>query len=126
MQRQIRPWTLVYTIIFGLLSVLFVYGDFARQYPMFISAWAAICYLTIFVGNLLYSLNRVPSPFRTTWKFVFPVLLLHFVFSGIYDSQHGKDASNTSAALSIVVWAIALLLFFPTFWVHYKIGYGRE
>ena len=126
MQKQIRPWTLIYTIIFGLLSVSFVYNDFSNQYPVLLSTWAAICYAMIFVGNLLYSLRRVPLSFRTPWKIVFPVLVLQFAFSGIYDSQHGKHAHNVGAGLLIAAWIISLLCFLPTFWVHFRIGFGEQ
>ena len=126
MQTQIKPWMLAYTIIFGLFSIGFVYNDFTNQYPLIITTWAAICYVVIFIGNLLYSLNRVPLSLRAPWKIVFPLLMLQFAFAGIYDSQYGKHAHDADAALSVVAWTIDLLLFLPTFCAHYKIGYRRH
>jgi hypothetical protein len=126
MQTQIRPWMLVYTIAFGLLSVRFVYSDFSNHYPAIVSIWAGIYYAVIFVGNLVYSRNRVPASFRTAWKIVFPLLILQFVFSGYYDSQHGKHAQSASVVLFAIASVIAFLLFLPTFRAHYLIGYGKQ
>ena len=113
---------LAYTFVFGLLSVSFSRNDFANHYPFIITAWGCVSYIVIFVGNLLYSLRRVPSSFRAPWKVVFPILVAQFVFSGIYDSQHGKHPEDVTG----IVWIIGLLLFLPTFRAHYLIGYGKR
>ena len=122
MKSRIKLWMLAYTFVFGLLSILFCRIDFANHYPFFVTAWGCVCYLVMFFGNLLYGLERVPSSFRAPWRVVFPILVAQFVFSGIYDSLHGKHAEDVSA----IVWIIGLLLFLPTFRAHYLIGYGKR
>jgi hypothetical protein len=122
MKSQIKPWMLAYTFGFGLLSVLSCGDDLANHYPFIITAWGCVCHLVIFVGNLLYSLQRVPASFRGPWKIVLPILAAQFVFSGIYDSQHGRHPEDVTG----VVWIIGLLLFLPTFRAHYLIGYGKR
>ena len=126
MQTKIRPLMLAYTVIFGLLSIHFVYNDFTNEYSLIIPAWASICYIVMFAGNLLYSLNRVPSFFRIPWKIVFPILVLQFLFSFYYDSQHGKHAQRASATSYAIVSVIGVLLFLPTFRAHFLIGYGKQ
>lgn len=126
MQNQIRPWMLTYTIIFALLSISFVYNNFTNQYPFILIAWACICYIVIFVGNILFSLNRVPLSIRTPWKVVFPILVLQFVFSALYDLHHGKHAQDASATLSVIAFGFGLLVFLPTLRAHYLIGFGKD
>ncbi len=113
---------LAYTFVFGLLSVLFCLIDFANHYPFIITAWGCVSYLVMLIGNLLYSLGRVPSSFRAPWRVVFPMLVAQFVFSGVYDSHHGRHAEDVTA----IVWIIGVLLFLPTFRAHYLIGYGKR
>jgi hypothetical protein len=126
MQIQIRPWMLTYTIIFGLLLVLFTSDDFTNQYPIIVTASNAICSSMLFVGDLLCSLNRVPLSLRTPWKIVFPILVFLWVFGGIYDSLHGKASQDASMSWSVLAWVIGFLLYLPTFIVHYLIGYGKQ
>jgi hypothetical protein len=125
MQTKVRPWMLIYTIIFTLLSVSFIRSDITNQYPFIVTTWACICYIVMFVGSLLYSLNRVPSSFRTPWKFVFPILVLQFVFAFIYDLLNGRHPHGVSISREVVFFIIGIVLFFPTFRAHCLIGYGK-
>ena len=114
---------LAYTIVFGLLSILFGRDDF-EQYPM---AYAALCGLLsflIFIGNLVYSLNYVTPVIRTIWKFVFPLVVLHFIVTGVVDVRFGKNAPHNVSVLAIVAGVIAFALFLPTFRAHFLLGYG--
>jgi hypothetical protein len=117
---------LAYTVVFAFLSIRWVHSDVELQYPIIITAWAAFYYIVIFVGNLLYSLNRVPSVFRRPWKIVFPLLIAQFVFAAVYDMQHDETLSSDPVALLVAAWIIGLLLIFPSFRAHYLIGFGRE
>jgi hypothetical protein len=121
MQPQIRPWMLTYTIIFTLLSVAFVWTDFTERYSIVFTAWDILCYVLFFVGNLFYSLNRVPSSVRTVWKIIFPMLVLQFIAGGF-----GKESHDASVSLVVVAWIIGFSLFFPALRANLIIGYGRH
>lgn len=121
---EIRPWMLAYTIVFGLLSILFVHDDFA-QYPIAYTVVCGLVYAVIFAGNLLYSLDRVTPPIRGMWKFVFPLVILYFVGTGIIDARFGKHAHESSLVFSTVLWVVGFALLFPTFRAHFLLGYGR-
>ncbi|MEY2527394.1 MAG: hypothetical protein QOE73_2165, partial [Verrucomicrobiota bacterium] len=121
---EIRPWMLAYTIVFGLLSILFVHDDFA-QYAIAYTVVCGLMYAVIFAGNLLYSLGLATPSIRVIWKFIFPLVILHFLGTGIIDARFGKHAHESSLVFSSVLWVIGFALFFPTFRAHFWLGYGR-
>jgi hypothetical protein len=117
---------LAYTIFMAVFFAPAVRHDFTSWHLIFFAVWDWICDIIMIVGNLLFSLNRVPSAIRRPWKVVFPILVLEFFTNGIYDSLYGKHAQDDSAALLIFVWIVSVLLYFPTFRANYLIGYGKE
>jgi len=116
---------LAYTVIFGLFSIFFVQNDYS-QYPLAYTAVCALMYAVIFAGNLLYSLGYATRPIQSLWKFVFPLVMLHFVGTGIVDARFGRHAHSATLVSSIIVWAIGLVLFFPAFRAHFLLGYSRD
>jgi hypothetical protein len=128
MQTQIRPWMLAYTIIFGLLSVRFIFTEFQNEYHLVYIILEIICCGLILGGNLIYSFDFANPTIRKIWKYVFPIVVLEFVSSGIVDSIYGKYGQKADAKLlsAIVVWVIYFAFYFPTFYAHYKISYGKE
>jgi hypothetical protein len=121
----IRPWMLTYTIIFSLLSVSFVYNDFG-QYAMAFTAFQGVVYFVIFTGNLLFSMSYISPFIRALWKFVFPLVVLDFIGTGIIDICYGKHAHHSTPALIVTACVIDFVLFFPTFRAHFLLGYGHD
>jgi hypothetical protein len=125
MKTQIRWWMLAYTIFFACLPG--TRHDFSNWSLTIFTVWDWICDFLMSAGNLLYSLDRVPSAIRRPWKIVFPVLVLEFFANGIYYSLYGKHAHDGhSASLDVIVWVGGILLYFPTFRAHYLIAYGKK
>lgn len=122
-QLRIRPLMLGYTLFFALLSISCVHDDITKQYPLIFTVWDGFCFFIFFSGNLLYSLNRVPAYIKSLWKIVFPILVFHFVLSGIYDFQHDNNINMIEV---MITWVIGSLFFLPTFRAHYLIGYRAE
>ncbi|HTA95605.1 MAG TPA: hypothetical protein VK769_05725 [Verrucomicrobiae bacterium] len=112
MKRNIRPWMLAYTIFMAVFFAPAVRHDFTSWHLIFFAVWDWICDIIMIVGNLLFSLNRVPSAIRRPWKVVFPILVLEFFTNGIYDSLYGKHAQDDSAALLIFVWIVSVFFIF--------------
>jgi hypothetical protein len=121
-----RPWMLAYTIAFGLLSAHFVYNNVENRYHTIFIIWTAIYYVMIFAGNLIYSLDYITPKIRKIWKFIFPIVILEFIFSLIIDTMYAKNAQNASVEVKSIAPILSFAIFFPTFWAHYKIGYGKE
>jgi hypothetical protein len=126
MENVARPWMFAYTIFFGLLSAHFVYNDVKNQYCISFIIWDGIYYVLVLGGNLIYSLDFSTFKIRKVWKFIFPIVVLGFVVGGIIDSIYGRHAHNSSIQMQAVVWILGFATFSPTFWAHYKIGYGKE
>jgi hypothetical protein len=121
-----RPWMLVYTIAFGLLSIAFVYDDVENKYNVIYVLEGIFIFLLVFIGNLIYSLDFITQKIRMIWKFAFPIIILDFVVSDIIDDIYGKHAQNKSVELMSLATLLNIALFLPTFWAHYKIGYGKK
>jgi NhaP-type Na+/H+ or K+/H+ antiporter len=85
-----------------------------------------VCFGIIFLGNLIYSLNRINPTIRKIWKLVFPIVILQWVFSGIADSVYGTLTHDGGVVFGCIVWIIDFAFFFPTFRAHYLIGYGKK
>jgi hypothetical protein len=115
---------LVYTILFGLLSVFFVQNDLNNRYPVACTALSTLIYVVIFAGNVLYSFGRATPLLRTVWKFVFPIVVLQFVLSGIVDLRFGKHAHDFTATVAVLSWIAGVALFFPSFRANFLLGYG--
>lgn len=125
MRTKVRPWMLAYTIASGLLWVLGSVDDFNEHSPAFI-LWSAVNDFILFMGNLLFSLRRVPAWLGTIWKVMFPLLILNYILIGIYVSQHESVFRNAHSFVLIFTWLIVLVLIAPTFWAHYIIAYGKR
>jgi len=116
---------LAYTIGFCWFYIVAGRRDFTSWHLIVFTVWDWICDILTFVGNLLFSLNCVPPAIRRPWRVVFPILVLEFLVNWIYDSLYGTSR-DSSVALSVFVWTVCVLLYVPTFWANYKIGYGKE
>ncbi len=116
---------LVYTIIFGLLCVMFFYNDIENEYHVAYIAWSGIAFIIVFVGNLIYSLNRATPLIRKIWKVIFPVVVLDFIVGEVIDSNFGAHAHAMPSLVDVLKWIIGFALFFPSFRAHYLLGYKR-
>jgi hypothetical protein len=122
---EIRVWMLVYTVIFGIISVGFIFSDFTDHYSTAYITWNALCYVVILVGNLLYSLDYITKTIRKTWKLIFPILVFEFILTDVVDFLYGSHAHKVDLPTGCFVWVIGLILFLPTFKAHFMIGYGK-
>jgi hypothetical protein len=126
MRNVARPWMLVYAILYGLLSVLFVANNFWNHYYIAFIIWSGIYYALVFAGNLIFSLDAVTPKVRKVWRLVFPIIVGGYIFSVYTDLTHGRHVQNAPTDIIAIVFCISLVLRLPTFWAHYKIGYGRK
>ena len=116
---------LVYTIIFGLLSIGSVRNDVWNQYHIAFIIWDAVCFGLIFTGNMIYSLDYISPIIRKLWKLIFPIVILQIISGAIEDFIYGKNI-NHEVASGCIAWTISFVLFIPTIRAHYLIGYGNE
>lgn len=126
MENIAKPWMLAYTIVFGLLSVSFVHNNVENRYHIIYIIWSAIFYILVFAGNLIYSIGLLNLKIRKIWKLIFPIIILEFIFSDIVDFLYGTHVRNADESMKTIAVILDFALFFPTFWAHYKISYGKE
>ncbi len=117
---------LAYTIFFTIFSILCVVDNIMEHYNIIFTIWSVIYYVLVLTGNLIYSLDKITPATRKTWKFVFFIVIFGFIPSVVMDLKYGKPVQNASLQRIIVLCIILLALYFPTYWAHYKIGFGRE
>ena len=124
--KRVRPGMLAYTILLGLAALLsHFYGnkDSTIQYPLAYKIWEEfISVVLLFAGNLFYSFGYITPLLRKAWKFVFPILILHFVVSGIL--HFANNTRPVGPAIAVLTSIAMLVLFFPTFRAHFLLGYG--
>lgn len=125
MSNIAKPWMFAYAICFGLLSITYVHNNVTNAYSKFFIVWSGIFYIAVFAGNLIYSFNLITLKIQNLWKFVFPIVILEFIFSAIIDLLYSKQAQGKGFGLKSIALVITIVLFLPTFWAHYKIGYGK-
>jgi hypothetical protein len=123
--RRIKPWMLAYTVFFAIMSVIGVLDDvYDSHYYAIYCVAGALFFVAIFAGNLLYSLNFTTPRIRTIWKFIFPLVVLYFLVSGLVDQFIGSGGP-APLIKDCIIWLIVFALYLPSFWAHYKIGYGK-
>ena len=125
--RQIRPWMLGYTIFLGLVLVLSGVHTSHKpphHHPFAYEAISTLVVILMFAGNILYSFGWVTPLLRRIWKFVFPLLVLSFVVSGILSFYFDKHDYPLTPAIIILTSITGTVLFFPSFWANFLLGYG--
>lgn len=119
---------LAYTIGLGLFAVLVhFYGhhDSTTRYPLAYRIWETfVTTILLFAGNLLYSFGYVTPLLRKIWKFVFPILVLQFVISGILQFYFPDPSQPAKPVVAVLATITMIALFFPTLRAHFLLGYG--
>jgi len=124
LKKKIKIWMLIYTIIFFVLTAIFVLDDIRNAYHVLYITCSIIIYLLANLGNMFYSLSYSSNTIQKYWRIIAPVIVLHFVSTGIIDSSQG--AKEVSTILSIIIWIIGFITFFPTFRVNFILGYKKN
>ena len=117
----------IYSVIFLLLSILFVSNDISNNYWWYFIAWMIINYIIINLGNFLYSLNLRSRTIQTVWKVVFPLTIISFILSIIIDQKHGKNSSPDDGILVYIVTVILVLaILSPAFIANFRMAYKKD
>jgi hypothetical protein len=124
--KIIRPWMLVYTIIFGLLFVSGAYDQLKSGDSFAYVAWGCVMDVVILAGNIFYSFSYSPPIIQTAWKIVFPIVVLDFLATQIVALFYGKETQHASITLLIFALALIYVISIPTFKAHYSLGYGKQ
>jgi hypothetical protein len=112
MQTQIRPLMLVYTIVFGLLSIAFVNNNFENGYSPYFVYWSGVFYVLVFLGNFIYSIGLLSLKIQTTWKFIFPIIIVEFILSFIIDIVYGPHAHRAGVVKESMALVLGVAIFF--------------
>ncbi len=119
-----KKWMLVYSIIFLLLSILFVANDISNEYNLVYIIWMSINYILINTGNILFTIDRKIKGVQKVWKVLFPIFLVNLIISLIIDQKYGANSSpDDSLILNISTLIIVIALFFPAFRANFKWAY---
>lgn len=117
--RRARRLMLGYSVVFVFLSVEAVSSN--RKVGMMYFIWSVIVYVFANVGNIAYALERPIGVIGKYWIVVAGFLVVQFV-SEAFLSVFYQDFE---LVWWVVIWALAFVLYLPTFWANFKIALGK-
>lgn len=117
----------VYSVVFFLLSILFISNDISNNYWWYFTTWMIIIYFFINLGNFLYSFNYRPRKIKEIWKVIFPLIVISFVISIIIDEKFGKNSSKDDSLIVYIITAILFIAFLsPVLIANFKLAYRKD
>ena len=112
-----------YSFVFAYIMVLANIDNIEIGYNILIIRWCIIFDTIVVTGNFVYAFNYTNGKIKKIWRFVFPILILHFSLMLYLDSTIPEDVQGETTLLIIISTFFAVLTFLPTFWAHYKLAY---
>lgn len=121
-----KKWMLGYSILFIILSILFVKNDISNHYNLIYIVWMSLNYTLINFGNFLFVTSKELNKISKVWKILFPVFLINLIVSIIIDQKFGENSSpEDSIFLNLFAFTAIVALFFPAFRANFKIAYRQ-
>ena len=106
---MIKPWMLVYSMIFFVLTIFFVLNNSENRYHITFVLWSIIIYLLANIGNLLYSVSYSNNAIRRYWRIIPFIVVFHFVLENIIDIYFGQHVKEAGFLLVVIMWIIVFL-----------------
>jgi hypothetical protein len=119
-KRLFRRLMLAYSAVFVFLSVEAVISN--RKVGITYFMCSVVVYVFANIGNIAYALERPLGVIRKYWIVVACFVVVQFVSEVILSIFY----QDIGLVWWVVLWAIALVLYFPTFWANFSIALKKS
>ncbi len=116
----------IYSVLFLVVSISAVYNNIENEYHFTFIIWSIILYFFANLGNIFYSLGHTSHSIQKYWRVISPLILMHLIVGGIIDQYFGQHSGKSSMFAEIIVWLIVIIIFLPTLWANFILGYKKE